>query len=74
VGLTLREMAVQMKALGCRDALNLDGGGSSMMFLNHTAGRGKPLAPRLAPGVVNRPSDRGGAERILPMPLLIWTK
>jgi hypothetical protein len=46
VGMTLREAARLMRSLGARDALNLDGGGSSTMTV-----RGE---------VVNRPSDRVG--------------
>lgn len=45
-GMTLPEAARLMRSLGARDALNLDGGGSSTMTV-----RGE---------VVNRPSDRGG--------------
>jgi hypothetical protein len=44
VGMTLPEAARLMRSLGARDALNLDGGGSSTMTV-----RGE---------VVNRPSDR----------------
>lgn len=43
-GMTLDELANFMKDLGCRDALNLDGGGSTTMWLR-------------AAGVVNHPSD-----------------
>ena len=45
-GMTLRESALLMRSLGARDALNLDGGGSTTMVV-----RGE---------VVNRPSDRVG--------------
>ncbi|MCE3230644.1 MAG: hypothetical protein K0R52_572 [Alphaproteobacteria bacterium] len=43
VGLTLPELAALMKGLGCESAINLDGGGSSSLFLNgqvmnHTVG------------------------------------
>ncbi len=48
VGMTCAELADLMKSLGCETALNLDGGGSSAMYV---AGA----------GVVNSPSD--GAER-----------
>ena len=47
VGVSLREAAGVMRALGARDALNLDGGGSSAMVVGNA--------------VVNRPSD--GTER-----------
>jgi len=49
-GMTLFEAARLMRSLGARDALNLDGGGSSTMTV-----RGE---------VVNRPSDRGGERRV----------
>jgi hypothetical protein len=49
-GMTLREAARLMQSLGARDALNLDGGGSSTMTV-----RGE---------VVNRPSDRGGERMV----------
>jgi exopolysaccharide biosynthesis protein len=50
VGVTLAEGARVMRGLGARDALNLDGGGSTTMVV-----RGR---------VVNRPSDPGGARRL----------
>ena len=43
IGMTLKELAQYMVSLGCREALNLDGGGSSTMWLFD--------------GVVNSPSD-----------------
>jgi hypothetical protein len=73
-GATLREMAILMRDLGCREALNLDGGGSAMLFLDHPAVRNHPLVPNLPPGIANRPSDRGGVERVVPLPLLLWAK
>ncbi len=46
IGLTLSELAQIMKNLGCINAMNLDGGGSTVMFVN-----GK---------VVNKPAVSGG--------------
>lgn len=46
VGLTLKELAWFMKSIGCINAMNLDGGGSTVMYVN---GR-----------VVNMPKVRGG--------------
>ncbi|MCR5821837.1 MAG: phosphodiester glycosidase family protein, partial [Bacteroidales bacterium] len=43
--LTLPELELVMKWLGCREAINLDGGGSTTMYV------------REAGGVVNYPSD-----------------
>ncbi len=46
IGLTLIELANLMKELGCVNAMNLDGGGSTVMYIN-----GK---------VVNKPAVQGG--------------
>ena len=46
IGLTLNELAYLMKQLGCVNAMNLDGGGSTVMYVN---GR-----------VVNKPAVQGG--------------
>ncbi|MFL5745801.1 MAG: phosphodiester glycosidase family protein [Niastella sp.] len=46
-GMSIPELQHLMKWLGCRDAINLDGGGSSTMYI-----KGQPDA-----GVVNYPSD-----------------
>lgn len=46
VGMTLRELAGFMKSIGCTNAMNLDGGGSTVMYVN---GR-----------VVNMPKVKGG--------------
>lgn len=48
-GLTLFELQEFMDMLGCRDAINLDGGGSTTLFMNTDE----------AEGVVNYPSDNG---------------
>ncbi len=48
-GLSLTELQLLLRWIGCRDALNLDGGGSSTLFMN--------LGNRK--GVVNCPSDNG---------------
>ena len=46
IGLTLYELASLMKSLGCTNAINLDGGGSTVMYVN---GR-----------IVNHPAQTGG--------------
>ena len=46
-GLSIIELQQLMKWLGCTEAMNLDGGGSTTMFVN-----GQPYQ-----GVVNHPSD-----------------
>ncbi len=56
-GMTCTEVAALMKGFGAFEAFNLDGGGSSTMYL-----RGR--------GVVNRPSD--GSERVVANHLAIY--
>lgn len=46
IGLTLNELAGIMKQLGCINAMNLDGGGSTVMYVNGQ--------------VVNKPAVQGG--------------
>lgn len=46
IGLTLKELATLMKDLGCTNAINLDGGGSTVMYVNGQ--------------IVNRPQQTGG--------------
>lgn len=48
-GLSLTELQQILQWLGCRDALNLDGGGSTTMFMNINE----------LQGVLNYPSDNG---------------
>ena len=48
VGITLTDLALLMKSLGCVNAMNLDGGGSTVMYVN-----GK---------VVNSPAVKGGIQ------------
>lgn len=43
-GLSMKELGILMEALHCRDAMNLDGGGSTTLWLN-------------SKGVINYPSD-----------------
>ena len=46
VGMTLMQLANFMKSLGCTDAINLDGGGSTVMYVGGQ--------------VVNKPAFKGG--------------
>ena len=46
VGLTLSELAGFMKSIGCTNAINLDGGGSTVMYVNGN--------------IVNNPKVHGG--------------
>lgn len=55
-GMTLRELATLMLALGARDALNLDGGGSTTMVY-------KPAGTQTL-ALANRPSDAGGERAV----------
>jgi exopolysaccharide biosynthesis protein len=58
VGMTLEELARYLVSLGCREAMNLDGGGSTMMWVGD--------------GVVNSPSD--GEERAVANALILLRK
>ena len=53
-GLSLPELTRIMRWLGCRDAANLDGGGSSTMYIRGTSPN----------GVVNHPSDNGRFDNV----------
>jgi uncharacterized protein (TIGR03382 family) len=57
VGMTCTELAALMKNLGAYQAINLDGGGSTTMYLKGT-------------GIVNRPSD--GTERVVANHLVVY--
>jgi hypothetical protein len=63
-GVTLAEMAALMKQAGARDALNLDGGGSSTL-LAREPGRSRPR-------IENQPSD--GRERAVPNGIGLFAK
>ncbi len=60
VGMTLDELGALMVSLGCTEAINLDGGGSSMMALRLPAG-GSPSPATDPLHIMNSPSD--GKER-----------
>lgn len=68
-GMTYEELAKCMMALGAKDALNLDGGGSTTFFTRTTAA--------FTPGrftLRNWPSENGGEERPVGNSLLIISK
>ncbi len=56
-GMTCTELATLMKGLGAYQAINLDGGGSSTMYLKGT-------------GILNKPSD--GTERVVANHLAVY--
>jgi hypothetical protein len=56
-GMSLRELATLMRALGARDALNLDGGGSTTLVYADPDSSG-------ALRVANRPSDKDGERSV----------
>ena len=62
-GMNLHELALRMKKLGCWDAMNMDGGGSSVMGLVNEAGEMQ---------VFNSPSDRRrGRRSVRPLPMIL---
>ena len=65
-GMTTHELAELMKSLGCWDAVNLDGGGSTVMLAPGEAGL----------RIVNRPSDRDklGRLSLRPVPVLLGVR
>ena len=74
VGATLGELAKLLKSFGAQSALNLDGGGSSVMFIAGEMGGRHRMREELSSGIVNLPSDKGGVERLLPVPLVYVEK
>ncbi len=62
-GQTFQELAEEMKALGCVDALSLDGGGSATMVSQHEGEN--------ALACINSPSD--GTERTVSTAILIYS-
>ncbi len=65
-GMTTAELAAYMLALGCHDAANLDGGGSSIMLMTDPEGKLR---------VMNRPSTRiAGISLNRPIPMLFGVR
>lgn len=56
-GMTLRELAATMLALGARDAINLDGGGSTTLVYADPDSAGRLR-------IANHPSDKGGERAV----------
>jgi hypothetical protein len=73
VGMTLEELADFMLSLGCKEAMNSDGGGSTELAVSLPAGAARPSSIPPASGsnltIVNSPSD--GKERGRPNAWLI---
>jgi hypothetical protein len=64
-GMTLHELAAVMKELGCRDGLNLDGGGSTTLWARTS---GQPEGE-----ILNRPSDPTGERPTITAWGIFWT-
>ncbi len=71
IGATLVEAARIAQAFNCRQALNLDGGGSSVLFLKSKIAKKVKIKSEIKTGIVNLPSDPGGCDRLMPVPLFI---
>lgn len=71
LGATLQEAAGLARALGCTQALNLDGGGSSVLMFAPNVTNEPPLLPEIAKGMANVPSDDGHKDRLMPVPMMI---
>ena len=62
-GMNVHELAEQMHQLGCWDAMNMDGGGSSVMGMVDAKGEMR---------VINSPSDRRrGRRSVRPLPMVL---
>ena len=48
IGLTLKELAMLMQKLGCVNAMNLDGGGSTVMYVNGMIANKPPVSGGIA--------------------------
>jgi hypothetical protein len=68
IGATLNDMAQIMHVMGCKEAINLDGGGSSIMGLSDATPDDK-IRDDLPDKLVSFPSDPGGRPRIVPVVL-----
>jgi exopolysaccharide biosynthesis protein len=55
-GLTMPELAKVMQALNCVDAMNLDGGGSTLLYANNK--------------IINKPSDATGPRKVVSVVLI----
>lgn len=69
-GLTLDGLAHLMKAVGCDNAINLDGGGSTVMAVEGATWEDM-LQDNGSMTIVNIPSDGDGQERALPSFLMV---
>jgi hypothetical protein len=72
VGMTLLELARFLCHLGCREALNLDGGGSTVMYVSPERCDAPPLSSEIAKGIANWPSDVGSKDRLIPALLAVF--
>lgn len=70
VGATLEELGRLMRHLGCVQAMNLDGGGSSAMAIEGLAPLDQ-VRPGLTSMIANLPSDVGHRERVVPVALTV---
>lgn len=72
VGMTLLEVSRFLCRLGCREALNLDGGGSTVMYVSPELCDCPVLSPEVPDGVANWPSDSDSHDRLIPAPLGVF--
>ena len=72
-GVTLSGIAAAMQVIGCDSAINLDGGGSSVMAIANLSEEDR-LREDINPRIANIPSDDGGKERIVPVMITVRKK
>ncbi|KAA3619958.1 MAG: hypothetical protein DWQ05_04325 [Calditrichaeota bacterium] len=71
IGARLRDVAEFCRISGYNSALNLDGGGSSVLQLTNFRKSGIGLKRDLDKGIVNLPSDIGHKDRLMPLSIII---
>ncbi len=73
IGITLDGLSRLMEVVGCETAVNLDGGGSSVLAIEG-ATHSDALSEHCAYGVVNIPSDENAKERVVPIMMTVKSK
>ena len=69
LGLTLPHLASMMKAVGCYNAINIDGGGSTTLIIRKVNDGGKPTFP-----ILNTPADDRVPRKVTNSMLIIEKK
>jgi len=71
IGATLQEAGSIAALFGSTKALNLDGGGSSALFINSQFCNAAAISESENPFLASIPSDHGKLDRLMPVPIFI---